>query len=54
MADAVIVMALVSRDVANRTEFSGEEAGGFVYGMKGTNGRTAACLIWWTSGGEFN
>lgn len=25
-------------------------AGGFVYGMKGTNGKAAAGLIWWTSG----
>jgi hypothetical protein len=48
MADAVIVMALVSRVVANQTELSREEAGDFVYGMKGTNGRTAAC----SSGGQ--
>jgi hypothetical protein len=54
MADAVSVMALVERDAANRTELSREEGGGFVYGIKGTNGGTAACLIWWTSGGEFN
>jgi len=52
MADAVIVTALVSRDAANRTELSREEGGRL--GMKGINGKAAACLILWTSGSEFN
>jgi hypothetical protein len=29
-------------------------AAALVYGTKGTNGKAAACLIWWTSGGKFN
>ena len=45
-----VVTALISRDAANRTELSREEGGRL--GMKGTNGKAAACLIWWTSGGE--
>jgi hypothetical protein len=46
-----VVAALISRDAANRTQLSREEGGRL--GMKGTNGKAAACLIWWTSGGEF-
>jgi hypothetical protein len=52
MADAVNVMALVSWDAANRTELSREEGGRL--GMKGINGKAAACVIWRASGGEFN
>jgi hypothetical protein len=45
MADAVIVMALVSRDAANRTELQERRAGGFVYGTKRTNSKAAVYLI---------
>jgi hypothetical protein len=43
MADAVLVMALASRDAANRKELS-ERRAGLIYGNNGTNGKAAACL----------
>jgi hypothetical protein len=46
-----VVTALISRDLANRTELSREE--GWRLGMKGTNGKRPP-LASWTSGAEFN
>jgi hypothetical protein len=54
MADAVIVMALGSRDAANRKELL---RGGrsLIYRRNGTKMvKPPLAFIWWTSGGEFN
>jgi hypothetical protein len=54
MADAVIMMALASRDAANRKELS---RGGrsLIYRWNETKMvKPPLAFRWWTSGGEFN
>jgi hypothetical protein len=54
MADAVIVMALASRDAANRKELSREEGGASFTERRGQMTKPPLASIWSTSGGEFN
>jgi hypothetical protein len=50
MADAVIVMALASRDAANRKELSREERGASSRERRGQMAKPQLASIWSTSG----
>jgi hypothetical protein len=54
MADAVIVMALASWDVANRKELSREEGRASSMERRGKRTKPPLASIGSTSGGEFN